>query len=258
MGTQLWTLSDLHLEVVIGLALLLCAYAVMVLRTQPRRGGTVSPLRVASFTSGLFVILIALNGPLHGLADHYLFSAHMIQHLLLTLVAPPLLLGGLQRSPMKSVPLPDGLFRWLTTPLSAFALYNAALIIWHVPLLYDWAMENHAIHIGQHLLFVGTALLLWWPVVGPRESELAPPAQLLYLFVAGIPMILIAAFVTLADEPLYHFYALAPRAFGITPLADQRVGGVIMWVPGSLIYLVAMTVVYFRWATHADREHAEG
>jgi putative membrane protein len=184
----------------------------------------------------------------------------MVQHLLLTLAAPPLLLAGLPSSLIELTPVLAALLRRLTAPVIAFASYNAVLVFWHLPLLYGWTMENHGVHIGEHLLFLGTALLLWWPVAGPRlgKEGMAPPVQLLYLFLAGVPMILVAAFVTLADEPLYRFYAEAPRTFGLSPLADQVAGGVIMWVPGSLVYLLAITVVYFRWAMNEREDRTEG
>jgi len=254
-----WASWDLHGDVIAGVAIAALLYLLLAARNRKGGGKAVSGARAASFASGLFVILIALNGPLHALADHYLFSAHMVQHLLLTLVVPPLLLAGLPQSLIDPLPSLAGLLRRLTAPLIACILYNAILIVWHVPLFYGWAMENHAIHIGQHLLFLGSALLLWWPVAGPRlaGAGMPAPAQLLYLFLAGVPMILVAAFVTLADEPLYRFYALAPRLFGISPLDDQVAGGVIMWVPGSLVYLIAITVVYFRWVA-TESEESDG
>ncbi len=217
--------------------------------------------RIACLVAGFLLVVLALNGPLHLLADRYLFSAHMVQHLLLTLVVPPLLLTSLPPSFMKLFPaLATTLLSRLTAPIVASASYNAVLILWHVPLFYGWAMENHAVHIGEHALFLGTALLLWWPVAGPElgHARLVPPAQLLYLFLAGVPMIPIAAFMTLADEPLYPFYGDAPRHFGLSPLADQVAGGVIMSVPGSLIYLLAITVVYFRWVMKERTDSIEG
>lgn len=209
--------------------------------------------RIPTFFAGLGIIFLALNGPLHDLSDSQLFSAHMVQHLLLTLIAPPLLLAGTPAwllHPILRIPGVAPLGARLTRPLVACSVFNAVFAAWHLPLFYDWALRTHGIHIVAHLMFVSTAMLLWWPVLGPLPDwpRLAPPAQLLYLFLAGIPMDLVAALITLSDEVLYRFYREAPLQWGLSPLTDQRLGGVIMWVPGTLVFLVVMTIVYFRWA----------
>jgi cytochrome c oxidase assembly factor CtaG len=111
-------------------------------------------------------------------------------------------------------------------------------------------MTSHGWHIGQHLSLMATAVLAWWPVVSPsaRVPRLHPGAQILYLFVFGMPMTVVAAMITGAEDVLYPYYAATPRLLDLSPLADQRLGGVLMWVPGGLIPLVAFTVVFFRWA----------
>lgn len=255
-----WGRWEVHPEVGLGLGLLAAAYlfGVGVLR---RRGGTgpVAPARVVAFGGGLVVLFLALTGPLHDLADRYLFSAHMVQHLLLTLVVPPLLLAGTPGSllrPLLAGPLRLG--RSLARAPVAFAIYTAVLVGWHLPLLYEAAMRDHGLHVVQHLTLMAAGLGLFWPILSPLPElpRLAPPAQMLYLFLAGVPMVLIAAPITLAEEVLYPFDAAAPRLFGLTPLADQRAGGVIMWVPGTLVFLVAITLVFFRWV-RAEAEPEE-
>lgn len=218
--------------------------------------------RPATFYAALAALTLALNGPLHDLSDGYLLSAHMVQHLVLTLVVPPLLLAGTPAA------LADGLLRrvaaWpgagavvgaMTRPLPAFAAYAVALIAWHLPGPYNAALEHHGWHVVEHLTLLAAALLGWWPILSPSSVAPAIPygAQLLYLFVFGIPMTVVGAFVTAAEDVLYPFYAAAPRLFGLTPLADQRLGGVIMWVPAALIPVAVFTVVFFRWvAAEAD------
>jgi putative membrane protein len=215
--------------------------------------------RVASFAAGWALLFLALQGPLHDLSDTYLFSAHMVQHLVLTLVVPPLLLAGTPAGllrPVLRVRAVAVAARVATRPLVAFGLYNALFALWHVPTLYDLMMRNHDVHVVVHLLFLASATLLWWPVAGPLPelNRLSPGAAILYLFLAGIPMMALASLISLADEVLYPWYAAAPRLWGLSPLEDQRLGGLIMWVPGSLVLWAAITIVFFRWSAARENE----
>ncbi|HEY7529138.1 MAG TPA: cytochrome c oxidase assembly protein, partial [Gemmatimonadota bacterium] len=214
---------------------------------------------VASFAAGWALLFLALQGPLHDLSDTYLFSAHMVQHLVLTLVVPPLLLAGTPAGllrPVLRVRAVAAAARVATRPLVAFGLYNALFALWHVPTLYDLMMRNHDVHVVVHLLFLASATLLWWPVAGPLPelNRLSPGAAILYLFLAGIPMMALASLISLADEVLYPWYAAAPRLWGLSPLEDQRLGGLIMWVPGSLVLWAAITIVFFRWSAARENE----
>jgi putative membrane protein len=238
-----------HADVVAGVALVAGVYAAGARRTtRPSRGER------SAFGAALLVLLLALNGPLHDLSDASLFSAHMVQHLLLTLVVPPLLLVGVP-APMVDAAL--GRLRWvgatahlLTRPLAALALYTVALVVWHLPRPYGAALEHHGLHVAEHLTLMATATLAWWPVLGRSRVAPALPygAQILYLFAFGIPMTVVGAMVTGAEAVLYPFYAAAPRVANLEPLADQRLGGLLMWVPAGLIPLAAFTAVFFRWA----------
>ena len=252
-----WT--SIHGEVVLGVGLLavLYAWSWRAHGTRPRIG------MVTRFALGLLALLGALNGPLHDLSDWYLFSAHMVQHLILTLVVPPLLLTGTPEwmadallRPLLARPATASVVRTLTRPLPAFAAYAVALIGWHLPAPYNAALEIHGWHVIEHLMLLVTATLGWWPILSP--STLVPPlpyaAQLLYLFVFGMPMTVVAAMVTAAERVLYPFYEAAPRITELTALADQRLGGVIMWVPSGLIPLAAFTAVFFRWVAAEAEE----
>jgi putative membrane protein len=140
--------------------------------------------------------------------------------------------------------------RRLTRPTSAFAIFNVTLVAWHVPPLYNLAMERHPVHIVEHLMIMAAAVILWWPVLSPlTELPRAPyPVQLLYLFVVGLPMVMVAIIIAMADTQLYPFYATAPRVWqSLSPHADQNLGGLIMWIPGGMVFLVATAVVFFRW-----------
>jgi putative membrane protein len=253
-----WTGGEIHADVLVGTGLLATAYAVAWARGP--RGSRTKPL---AFFAGLGALLAALNGPLHDLSDAYLFSAHMVQHLVLTLVVPPLLLAGTPGWMLDRLLAP--VLRWrlgrgavrLTRPVPALALYAVALIAWHLPGPYTAALETHGWHVVEHLVLLATAVLAWWPVAS--AATLAPRlhygAQILYLFAFGIPMTVVASMITGAEHVLYPFYAASPRLWDLTPLTDQRLGGVIMWVPAGLVPLVAFTVVFFRWvAAEADEE----
>src|SRR5262245_28814472 len=119
-------------------------------------------------------------------------------------------------------------------------------------------MRNHNVHIATHILFMATAVLLWWPLIesAPGRARMSDPAKMLYLALVSVPMMPVAAFISLADGILYPWYMAAPRVFGLSPHADQQIGGLIMWVPGSLVFWVAMSVIFFRWALAQEKgEH---
>ena len=221
-----------------------------------RRRGLGPPVerwRRLCFFSGLAVLLGALNGPIHDLSDSYLFWVHMGQHLLLTMVLPPLLIAGLpgwliERSVGRKVGKSVGIL--LTHPVFAGVFFSATLLVWHTVPAYDLMMRNHRVHVATHLMFVVAAVLLWWPVLSPAPSlpRLRPGVGMLYLFLVQLPMQLLGAIITFADRVLYTWYATAPRTWGLTPLDDQKLGGLLMWVPGNLWIWGAMSVLFFRWA----------
>jgi putative membrane protein len=246
-----WNTWTLHPSVVIGLVLLGGLYVYL--------GGVKAPRRkIAAFAGALLVLFGALNGPLHNLSDAYLFSAHMAQHLLLTLVFPPLLLYGTPPWVVRVLLRPrwvTALGRVVTRPLMAAALFTAPIVLWHVPAFYEAALRNHNIHILQHLIFISTAVLMWWPILSPVPELPRLPylLQMLYLFLLGIPMSITGALITLSDSVLYPFYAAAPRVWNVSPIDDQQIGGLLMWVGGGLMLWVVMTVVWFRYSVGEAR-----
>ena len=252
----------IHLEVVIAAALLAGAY-VAAWRAAPE---PVQPARVAAFVAASVALVGALNGPIHDLAEQALFSAHMAQHLILTLVIPPLLLAGTPAfmadallAPLLARRATRLAARTMTRPLVALAAWTVALFAWHLPGPYAAALGSHAVHFVQHAVLVGTALLAWWPVASPSRRLPALPyaAQILYLFVFGMPMTIVAAMITSAEDVLYPFYKLAPAVTALTPLEDQRLGGLLMWVPAGIVPLVAFTAVFFRWVIAESEDRAE-
>ena len=256
-----WTVWRPDPSVVAGIAALGGLY-VAALRRGRAQGQRVEPVKVVAFFAGLAVLLGSLTGPLHDLSDYYLFSAHMVQHLLLVFAMPPLLLYGTpgwMLSPLLRHPLVLGLGRRLTRPSGAFVSFNLVLVAWHLPPLYNLAMEHHGVHIVQHLMIMVVSVILWWPVLSPSPElpRAHYPVQMLYLFVVGLPMVVVSIFITMAESVLYPYYAAAPRVWeALTPHVDQHVGGLIMWIPGGLVFLLVISVVFFRWQAAGGQDGA--
>lgn len=246
---------SLHPSVLIGVTLFgaLYFYGIGPLRRRHSLGPPAEPWRPLCFVLGLLVMLGSLNGPIHDLSDTYLFSIHMAQHLLLTMALPPLLIVGtpgwlfdwlLRPAPVRSAA------KFLTHPVVGGVLFSAVLLAWHAVDAYDLMMRNHNVHVATHLMFIATAVLLWWPVTSTSGvlPRLGPGMGMLYLFLVQIPMQILGAIITFADEILYPWYSAAPRTWGLSPLDDQKLGGLLMWIPGNLWIWGAMSVLFFQWA----------
>ena len=250
-----WTAWHGHPSVVIGLLVVTGAYLVWVGPLRRRLGvvEAVGAGRVTMFLSGILVLFVALVSPLHELGDGYLFSAHMVQHLLLTLVVPPLLLLGTPGWLLRPLLLSPKVYRaarLVTLPVIAFILFNTVFVIWHVPALYDLALRERGIHILEHLMFIGAGVIVWWPILSPLPElpRASYMMQMLYLFVQPTVPSVLGAMITFSGKVLYEWYAEAPRLWDISPHTDQEIGGVIMWVPGGLAFLIVLIVVFLVWA----------
>jgi len=211
--------------------------------------------RLAAFLGGLGVIALAVASPLDALAGQRL-SAHMTQHQLLLMVAPPLLWLGAPVAPMLF-----GLPRWIRRAVAAglasrpvrmiadviahpafgWVSFTVAFWVWHTPRLYELALRSHAWHHLEHACFFATAMLFWRPVIlaWPARSPWPRWTMIPYLLVADLQNTVLAAILTFSDRVIYPVYATIPWAGTISALADQSIAGVIMWVPGSLVFLFA-------------------
>ena len=242
----------LHWSTVIGLLALLGLYewrAAVHARTEGRRP---TALQRLCLLLGLGAMFGTLNGPVHDISDYYLFTGHMVQHLVLTFVTPPLLLLGVpgwMLRPALAQRHVAAVARAVTSPRAAFAIFNLTLAFWHLPPNYNSAMYYHEVHIAQHLMFLVTAVLAWWPLLSPLPElpRLSYPGQMLYSFLMTLPMTVISIFIVYADHVLYPAYASAPRLWGLSPLEDQRLGGLIMWIPGGLFFYLLTSVIFLRW-----------
>jgi putative membrane protein len=243
-------------SVLLGCGILLGLYVLAVVPLRKRLGGTekIDGRKFLWFVMAQVCVIAALIGPIHDLGEDYLFSVHMVQHLLLALGFASLFIIGtpawLWKRMLETQPL-RALWSLIARPPVGFALYVIVFAIWHVPQLYNEMMRNHNVHILMHVLVMVTAVLMWWPILGGEHLRrpLSGFAKVLYLFLLGTPMAAVAAMITLAQEPLYQWYALAPRFAGYAAIEDQRLGGLIMWVPGALFWWTVMTVIWFRWAS---------
>jgi len=241
-------------SILLGILSLAVVYALGV--ALPRRARAE---QIISFFLGLLVLFTALESPLDTLGDTYLLSAHMAQHLLLVLVVPPLLLYGTPEwalRPVLDLPVVGAVARWLTHGPVAFAVYNVVFALAHLPVFFDLTLRSEGAHIAEHLLFIGTGVLAWWPILSPVVTvpRLSYPFQMLYLFLATLPCSLVGALITLSGDVLYSPYATATRLWGISAQGDQQIAGLTMWIGGSLYYFFAFTIVFFAWSLHDEPE----
>ncbi len=236
--------------------------------TRPHQFTT---LRLGSFFCGLCVLWLAIGSPLDGFAD-VLLSAHMVEHLLLMSVVPPLLLCGLPVVPLlRGVPAPavrliaapltrsPALRRfghWLITPLVAWLLMNICFLGWHVPAAYDFALEHENWHVVEHACFLGSSILFWWCLVRPWPTRIQAPTWgiLFYLVSADVVNTMLSAFLAFCDRPVYRFYLNHPNPFAVSPLQDQVLGAVVMWVFGSLAFLIPAMVIAVRLTGTRSRD----
>jgi cytochrome c oxidase assembly factor CtaG len=252
---------DLEPTVIAGGVLLLAAY----LLCHPWRGW-----RAAAFVAGDLMLVLALISPLDVLADNYLFSAHMVQHLILVLGVPPLLLLGLSQhvaARVVSVPALGRAERYLSNPIVAWGFFTFTLWVWHLPLLYDATLASESVHVFEHLTFLLSATIFWWLIYSPLERlRLGSASAIAYLFTAALSNSLLGILLTFARPGLYAPYlnpvdryglaSLLRNSLALDPATDQQLGGLIMWVVGALVFLAAILGVVSRWQHSAEPEES--
>jgi cytochrome c oxidase assembly factor CtaG len=244
------------------------ALAVFYLRlARPR-----TPLKTSLFLSGVTLLLIDLVSPLDLLACRYLFSAHVVQHMLLALIMAPLIVLGTPRQPVQAALR----YRWvvamervLGNPAVAWPIGVLPMIGWHMPRLFNAALASPALHIIQHLSFLVTGIIFWWPILGPLdERRPGPLGAIVYLFSACTACSILGAALTFTPSGAYTVYAhagdadpilrLIQNGWGLDPEGDQQLGGMLMWVPGCLIYLSAILTTLARWYASSSPQSAPG
>jgi putative membrane protein len=264
-------LNHWSLEPLVVAALLVSAalYALGLVRlwSAAERGAAVRTWEASAFAAGWAVIAIALVSPLHALGGE-LFSAHMIQHELLISIAAPLLVIGRPLIPFVWALSPNwrraigGLTRrqllrrtWnvISRPSVAFSLHATALWMWHLPGPYQATLVSELTHSLQHASFIVTALLFWWSILSSRGSGLRRGAAVAYLFLTVLQTGALGALLAFSPTLWYPAYATTTPLWGLSPLEDQQLGGLIMWIPGSLAYVVAALGIFGRWLRESER-----
>jgi putative membrane protein len=268
---DLWSAWSLEPSVLIPLTVAALIY-LWGMHNVWQRAGTgrgIHRWRYSSFAGALLALLAAFVSPLDALSD-VLFSAHMVQHLLLILVAAPLLVTSefplaflwclsrpwAQRLAYwwnRSQPL-SRLWQTISHPISAWLLFALTIWIWHARTLYQAALENGVIHALEHLLFLVTAMVFWWVLLRPGgQKHLRYGMAIPYLFTTILHSGVLGALMTFTDQPWYPYYAAFVSPWGLTPLQDQQLAGLIMWMPGGIVFTL-MTIAYFAaWLQALER-----
>ena len=215
------------------------------------------------FYLGLIIIYIAVGSPLDSIAELFLFSAHMVQHMLLIYIAPTLLIYGMpawlidafiQRTKL------GPLLRFLTNPACGGLLFTFVFTLWHIPTLYEVALIDKRVHILEHFTMFTLGLLMLWPFM--TLSKLVPrrsfPIRLITIFLLMVGQLPVFAFLTFAGEAIYPTYAWAPRIIDLDPLNDQILGGIIMKVINMAFSLTLLGLCFYHWAKNEENDLAEG
>ena len=260
---DLWTGWPVEPFVWVPLALSAWLYArgVRLVWREAGRGHGITRWEAASFGGGQGVLFVALASPLHPWGNA-LFSVHMSQHELLMLVAAPLLVLGKPAVAFLKALSPKhaqrvlswtrprwvrGTWGVLTNPFAAWLLHAVVLWAWHIPALFTAALRSEYLHALQHASFLGSALLFWWAILHTRERVLGYGPAVLYLFTTALHSGLLGALIALAGRVWYPDYLGTAAAWGLTPLEDQELGGLIMWVPACTVYIAAGLVLFAGW-----------
>jgi putative membrane protein len=256
---------EAHPDTWLLVAALGAGYAVAVLRLGPRFAvagqRAVTRLQVTSWCLGLVALLVAADWPVHDLAEHSTYSVHMVQHLILSLLAAPLLLLG----------TPAWLARWLLGPpsrrfevvrrlarfLPALIVFNVVLVLTHWPAVVDASLQHHGLHFLVHALIFVSSLLVWMPLLSPLPEipRLSPPSRMAYLFLQSVVPTVPASFLTFGTSVLYKYYAHRASVFGLSSVQDQQVAGLIMKIGAGILLWSLIAVTFFQWA--ADEERAQ-
>jgi cytochrome c oxidase assembly factor CtaG len=216
---------------------------------------SISPYRITAFFAGIVIVALLVLSPINTIARTQLFSVHLAQMVILTSVCAPLVLAGcpsIVLRPLVKVPIVRNIMRFLTFPLVASLIFNAAFLLWHVPKLYNTSLANASLYQAIVLCIFCTSLLNWWPLIGSLTElrKIGYPIQIFYAFFDGQPVDIFALVLVFSGVPFYPHYVLPPQ-LGLSRFADQALGGAFLLVPG-LIDLAVMSPLFFRWLAQIE------
>jgi putative membrane protein len=255
----------LHPDVLLLVGVLAGGYAYAIRRVGPSKvhpiERPVTRTQIACFTAGLGTLFVASYWPIHDLAEGQLYSVHMIQHMMLSLIAPPLLMLGTPAWLWRALLGRRGIaiLSVLTKPLIALVLFNTMIAVSHIPNVVTLSATSELFHFTAHTLLFGTAVLMWSPVVNPliELPKLSYPARMFYLFLQSLLPTVPASFLTFGHTVLYHVYETGPQTFGISPITDQRAAGLIMKIVGGFLLWTVIAVYFFKWCNIEEREKVD-
>lgn len=237
-----------------GILTVALAYALATgpLRARLAPGEPYRPATAAMFYAALLLFFVVEGSPLHDLAERYLLSAHMVQHLLLSYVVARMLIVGVPRwlwRAMLTHPRVLPVARVVLRPFVTFTVFSLFFALWHVPAIYQAALMDATLHHVEHLVFLFTSVMVWWPILSPLDELPRAPylVRLAYLFTLPIAQMPVFAGITFHPDVVYPIYALAPRAFGLSAMADQALAGAIMKVFGLIFFGLPFTRIFFEW-----------
>ena len=222
----------------------------------------VTTKQAVSFYFGLAILWIGADFPLHELSEDYLFSMHMVQHTLFSLVAPPFLLMGMPKWMLRKILAPKWAWRFakaVARPAVGLLAFNAVIVITHWPTLVNLAVNSEPVHFALHFVLFSTAMVMWWPVIAPLPelSRLSEPGKMVYLFLQSVVPTVPASFLTFATTPIYSAYESMPRIWGLDVITDLRIAGLIMKLGGGLLLWLAIAILFFRWSAKEERQQHE-
>jgi putative membrane protein len=239
-----------------GLILAGWLYAILTgpLRARLSPGSPYPRGRAYAFYSALVLFYLAVGSPLDQVAERFLLTAHMAQHLVIMYPVPLLILLGLPAwmiDPLLSRPVLRAPLNLLLNPVACALVSTGVISVWHAPFLYEWTLQDKVVHVGEHLMFLAVSLLYWWPLASPSAVFPSPSygVRILYLFGTEVAMIPVSAYVVFSTDVLYSTYEYAPRLFaGFSPADDQLAAGVLMKVAGMAVTITVLAFCFFRWS----------